>query len=168
MQKVCVMGLGYIGLPLASILANDGYQVLGVDIREDIITKINNGEACSKEPDLKTLVQAAIKAGNLKVSSTKPSKSNIFIIAVQTPLTKAKTADLNYVTRATESILPVLEKGNTVILESTVPPRTFIDVIAPILGKTVFKVGDDIYLAYAPERVLPGAILKELIENDRR
>ena len=167
MQKVCVIGLGYIGLPLASILANNGYQVLGVDIREDIITKINEGEACSKEPDLKTLVQAAINAGNLKVNS-KPSKSDIFIIAAQTPLTKAKTADLNYVTRAAKSILPVLEKRNTVILESTVPPRTLTDVIAPILGKTGFKVGDDIYLAYAPERVLPSAILKELIENDRR
>lgn len=166
MQKVCVIGLGYIGLPLASVLANNGYQVHGVDIREDILAKIRKGGGHLKEPGLENLVLSALDTGNLTVSAH-PRQSDVFIIAVQTPLTKTKTADLSYVKNAVKSITKVLEKGNTVIVESTVPPGTLADVITPLLDEAGFKAGENIYLAYSPERVLPGAILKELVEDDR-
>lgn len=166
MQKVCVIGLGYIGLPLATILANHGFKVLGMDVNADVVEMVNNGRLNVKEPGLQTLVQAAINSRNLKVA-TKPAKADFFIIAVQTPLTKEKSADLSYIKKAVESIVPLLERGKTVILESTVPPGTTKDIVMPILGRSGFKIGEEVFLAHSPERVLPGAILKELIENDR-
>lgn len=163
---ICVLGLGYIGLPSASILATQGYNVLGVDVRKDIVDKLNRGQIHIKEPGLATLVEAAVKSGRLK-SSLKPDFAEVFIIAVPTPITKKHKSDMSFVEMATKSIVPYLKQGNLVILESTSPPRTCIDMICPILEESGLKSGDDFFVAHSPERVLPGQILKELISNDR-
>lgn len=165
-QTLCVLGLGYIGLPTASTFATHGLKVTGVDTNPEIVKGLNNGEVHLFEPGLRTLVQAAIRSGNLVVHQ-KPKPADAFIIAVPTPFKEGKRADLGFVTAAAEAILPCLQKGNLVILESTSPPRTTVDVVAPILEKSGLKAGKDFYLAYSPERVLPGQILRELIENAR-
>jgi UDP-N-acetyl-D-mannosaminuronic acid dehydrogenase len=171
-EKICVLGLGYIGLPTASILANKGFKVLGVDVSKHAVDTINRGEIHIVEPDLDILVRSAVNSGNL-TASTKPAKADAFIICVPTPLVgeddpKAKKKpDLSYVEAATKSIVPVLEKGNLVVLESTSPPGTTRDMVAAIVAKAGFKVGSEIYVAHCPERVLPGQILKEAVGNDR-
>lgn len=166
MKRVCVMGLGYIGLPTASVLATNGFQVLGVDVGARIVETVNAGNIHIEEPGLHTIVRAAIGSGNLR-ASLEPEKADVFFIAVPTPLTSDKKADMSYVCQAAEHIVPFLEKGNLVILESTSPPGTCRDLLKPILEKSGLEVGRDIHLAHCPERVLPGKILKELIENDR-
>jgi len=165
-MKICVIGLGYIGLPTASILATHGYEVIGIDINSEIIKIINNGGIHIEEPGLHTLVQAAIKSGKLK-AATEPEPADIFIIAVPTPFTKEKKADLSYVRSAAKSIAPLISKGNLIILESTSPPGTCKDILKPIFESFSLKGGRDYYLAHCPERVLPGYTLKELIQNDR-
>lgn len=165
-KKVCVMGLGYIGLPTASVLASNGFEVLGVDVRSDVVETVNRGDIHIEEPGLHTVVQAAIQSGNL-CASHEPEVADVFLIAVPTPLDDHKCADMQYVRQAAESIVPHLRRGNLVILESTSPPGTCRDLLKPILESNGLVVGEDIYLAYCPERVLPGKILKELIENDR-
>jgi len=166
MKKVCVIGLGYIGLPTASMLATHGFDVLGVDVNSEIVKIINNGGIHIEEPGLHTLVQAAIKSSKLK-AATEPEPSDIFIIAVPTPFTKEKKADLGYIKSAAKSIAPLICKDNLVILESTSPPGTCRDLLEPIFKSFDLKVGKDYYLAHCPERVLPGCTLKELIQNDR-
>lgn len=166
MKKICVVGLGYIGLPTASIFASSGHQVLGVDINPAIVEIINRGDIHIEEPGLKTVVQAAINSGNLRASLT-PSEADVFILAVPTPITTDKRADLTYVEAATHTILPYLRSGSLVILESTSPPRTTVDVLVPILEKSGLLIGEELFVAHSPERVLPGRILKELIENSR-
>ena len=165
-KTLCVLGLGYIGLPTASTFATHGIKVTGVDTNQEIIKGLNKGEVHLFEPGLRTLVQAAIQSGNL-VTSEKPKPADAFIIAVPTPFKEDKRADLDFVMAAAESILPCLKTGNLVILESTSPPRTTVDIVAPILEKSGLKAGQDFLLAYSPERVLPGQILRELIENAR-
>lgn len=165
-QTLCVLGLGYIGLPTASTFATSGLKVTGVDTKPEIVAGLNAGEVHLFEPGLRTLVQAALKSGNLTIKD-QPQASDAFIIAVPTPFKEDKQADLNFVRAAALSIAPVLEKNNLVILESTSPPRTTVDIIAPILEQSGLKAGRDFYLAYSPERVLPGQILRELIENAR-
>jgi len=165
-NKICVIGLGYIGLPTASTFATSGLQVVGVDVNSQIVAGLQNGELHIYEPGLRTLVQAALHSGHLTVSE-KPEAADAFIIAVPTPFHEDKRADLDFVKSATESIVPVLARGNLVVLESTSPPRTTLDVVAPILEKSGLKAGVDFQLAYSPERVLPGQILRELIENAR-
>ena len=165
-KKICVIGLGYIGLPTASMLANQGFNVLGVDISTDVVETINKGQIHIKEPGLKTVVQAAVNSGNLK-ASLKPEISDVFIIAVPTPITKEKKADMTHVIDATKSIAPFLKKGNLIILESTSPPGTTRDILVKELEKTGLKAGEGFKLAYCPERVIQGKIIKELIENDR-
>lgn len=164
-QKICVLGLGYIGLPTASILATKGYQVLGVDISERIIKTINKGEIHIVEPDLDVLVKSAVNSGKLK-ASLKPEKADVFFICVPTPFKENHVPDISYVEAASRSIIPYLEKNNLVILESTSPPQTTLKV-AEIISQSGLKVGKDIFLAHAPERVLPGNILNEAINNDR-
>ena len=169
MKKVCVLGLGYIGLPTASLLANNGYQVVGVDDNDSIIEIINSGGVHIEEPGLKTIVTAAINSGLLKVKN-KPEPADIFFIAVPTPVDKSvddAIVDLSYVEDAANVIVPHLKKGNLVILESTVPPGTSENLVAPIIEKSGLKVGVDLYLAHCPERVLPGSTLHELIHNNR-
>jgi UDP-N-acetyl-D-mannosaminuronic acid dehydrogenase len=165
-QTLCILGLGYIGLPTASTFATHGMNVVGVDTNPEIVHRLKNGDVHLFEPGLRTLVQAALRSGNLTVSQA-PGSADAFIIAVPTPFKDGKRADLDFVVSAAESIVPHLKKGNLVILESTSPPRTTVDVVAPILEKSGLKAGADFHLAYSPERVLPGQILRELIENAR-
>ncbi len=166
MQSICVIGLGYIGLPTSSILAAKGYQVLGVDVSPEVVNTINNGKIHITEPDLDLFVKAAVQSGKLRASLT-PEKSDVFIIAVPTPFSANKKPDMSYVEAATRNILPVLESGNLVILESTSPPATCEKIIAPILREAGFTPGQDIHLAHCPERVLPGQIMREVVENER-
>lgn len=165
-NKICVLGLGYIGLPTASTFATNGLRVVGVDVNTQVVNRLKNGELHIYEPGLRTLVQAAVVSGNLTISD-KPEPADAFIIAVPTPFYDDKRADLSYVISAAESITPHLKRGNLVVLESTSPPRTTCDVVAPILEESGLKAGEDFFLAYSPERVLPGQILRELIENAR-
>jgi len=166
MQKICVLGLGYIGLPTAAMFATHGYQVLGVDVNKMVIDTLNKGEIHIEEPGLKTLVKGAVNSDQLKIG-LKPAPSDVYIIAVPTPITEEKKADMSYVVSAARSIVPVLEEGNLVILEATSPPRTTIDLVQPILEEGGLKGGEDFLLAYSPERVLPGKILNELVNNSR-
>lgn len=165
-SKICVLGLGYIGLPTASTFATHGVRVVGVDVNPQVVETLQNGGLHIHEPGLRTLVQAALKSGNLSIS-THPEEAQAFIIAVPTPFKEDNKADLEYVISASEAIVPHLQPGNLVVLESTSPPRTTIDVVAPILEKSGLKAGKDFHLAYSPERVLPGQILRELIDNAR-
>ncbi len=171
--KVCVMGLGYIGLPTAALLANRGYEVVGVDVKRDVVEIINSGKIHIKEPGLDTFVKAAVQSGKLK-AYIKPKESDVFIIAVPTPFyndnSEVPKPNIEYVLDATNIIAPYLKEGNIVILESTSPVGTT-EKITNLLKKIrpeLFK-NDDIrlYIAHCPERVLPGRIMKELIENDR-
>ncbi len=175
-NKICVLGLGYIGLPTASTFAANGVKVVGVDIDLRIVETLRKGEIHIHEPGLRTLVEAAIKSGNLRVENS-PEEADAFMIAVPTPFFHDKTgeyngetfklADMRAVTSAAEAITPHLRKGNLVVLESTSPPRTTVDLVGPILEKSGLKAGVDFHLAYSPERVLPGQILRELIDNAR-
>ena len=165
-DSLCVIGMGYIGLPTASIFASNGIHVTGMDINEDIIEGLKAGKLHIFEPGLRGLVMDAISSGRL-VISTEVCPADAFIIAVPTPFYEDKRADLRAVISATESILPHLKKGNLVILESTSPPRTTVDIVAPILEESGLKSGQDFMLAYSPERVLPGRILRELVDNAR-
>jgi len=165
-NKICVLGLGYIGLPTASTFATHGINVVGVDVNNRIVKTLKNGDIHIHEPGLRTLVQAAIGSKKLTVS-TLPEPSDAFIISVPTPFLEDKRADMSYVIAAAQAIVPFLRSGNLVVLESTSPPRTTIDIVAPILERSGLKAGEDFSLAYSPERVLPGQILRELIENAR-
>lgn len=166
-QKLCVLGLGYIGLPTASTFATHGLEVVGVDVNEKVIATLQSGGLHIHEPGLRTLVSGAINSGMLRVAA-RPEPADAFIIAVPTPFFDSdKRADMRAVKSAAEAITPHLQKGNLVVLESTSPPRTTVDLVAPILEKSGLKAGSDFHLAYSPERVLPGQILRELIENAR-
>jgi UDP-N-acetyl-D-mannosaminuronic acid dehydrogenase len=175
-QKICVLGLGYIGLPTASTFATHGIEVIGVDVNRRVLDTLKNGGIHIHEPGLRTIVEAAIKSGKLTVSE-RPEEADAFLIAVPTPFYPDKTgeynddiyklADMRAVTSAAEAIVPFLRKGNLVVLESTSPPRTTVDLVKPILERSGLKAGSDFHLAYSPERVLPGQILRELIENAR-
>jgi UDP-N-acetyl-D-mannosaminuronic acid dehydrogenase len=166
-QKLCVLGLGYIGLPTASTFATHGLDVVGVDVNQKVVETLQSGGLHIHEPGLRTLVQDAIQTGNLRVA-TQPEPADAFIIAVPTPFfDDDKRADMRAVISAAEAITPYLQKGNLVVLESTSPPRTTIDLVAPILEISGLKAGVDFHLVYSPERVLPGQILRELIENAR-
>lgn len=165
-RKICVIGLGYIGLPTASLLGTKGYQVLGVDVSARVVDTINSGNIHIVEPDLDILVKSAVQAGNL-AASQQPVEADVFIIAVPTPFTEGKKPDLTYVEQATQSICPFVKPGNLVILESTSPVGTTDEVVARILIQNGHNVGTDVFVAHCPERVLPGRILVELVENDR-
>jgi len=175
-DRICVLGLGYIGLPTASTFAVHGVKVIGVDVNPRVIETLQNGGLHIHEPGLRTLVGAALRSGNLVVSA-QPQEADAFLIAVPTPFYGDRTgeyngqtyklADLRAVTSAAEAIVPFLRRGNLVMLESTSPPRTTTDLVAPILERSGLQAGRDFYLAYSPERVLPGQILRELIENAR-
>ncbi len=164
MKKICVIGLGYIGLPTASLLATKGFDVLGVDIRADVVEKLNRGEIHIVEPGLDVLVKSAVHSGNFK-ASPKPALADIFILAVPTPFHEDKTPDITYVEAATRSIAPFLAEGNLVILESTSPVGTTAHIQKII--STMRPELKNIYYAHCPERVIPGKVLQELIENDR-
>ena len=158
------MGLGYIGLPTAALLANRKYHVHGVDVVQSTVDTINQGKIHIVEPDLDTFVRSAVNSGNL-IADTKPKKSDVFIIAVPTPFHEGYVPDIDYVISAAKSIAPYVKEGNIVILESTSPVGTT-DKVAEVLqdnGVDITKV----HIAHCPERVLPGQIMRELVENDR-
>jgi len=175
MPKVCMVGLGYIGLPTAAVIARSGMDVLGVDISEAVVETINRGEIHIEEVDLDALVQAVVRSGNLR-AATAMSPADVFVIAVPTPFEKDghHTPDISYVLAAIRDVAKVLKAGDIVILESTSPVGTteaLRDLIAnerPDL-KLPGRAGGaaEIAIAYCPERVLPGKILDELIHNDR-
>src|SRR5215469_1370962 len=167
MKTVCVLGLGYIGLPTASMFALAGHEVIGVDPSPRVQAALKAGRASLDEPELQALVSDALNSSRLHVK-TQPETADAFVIAVPTPLDPStNTADLSFVERAAYDILPLLRPGNLVVLESTVPPGTTRDVLAPILAESGLQPGQDIHLAHCPERVLPGRILMELADNDR-
>ncbi len=190
-SKVCVVGLGYIGLPTSALLANRGYDVLGVDIAQDVVDTINQGKIHIVEPELDTFVCSAVESGRF-IADTKPDIADIFIIAVPTPFRSTPstiddqpstfsghtpTPNIDYVISATRSIAPYVREGNIVILESTSPVGTT-DKVAEVLAEMrpeFFEIDDltfkiehsKLFVAHCPERVLPGRIMCELIENDR-
>lgn len=163
---ICVMGLGYIGLPTAAMLATSGAMVLGVDTNAAVVDTVGRGGIHIEEPGLKTVVRAAIGSGHLRTAAA-AAPAGVFIIAVPTPITPDKRADMACVVGAVEAIVPHLRPGNLVILESTSPPGTCAGLVRPILERSGLKVGESLHLAHCPERVLPGRILTELIANDR-
>lgn len=165
-KKICIVGLGYIGLPTAAMFATHGHSIVGVDVKQDIIDSLNKGKITIEEPYLDIMVQAAVTSGNLRAQLS-PEEAEVFIIAVPTPINPDKTADMSYVRNAAESIVPYLREGNIVILESTSPPRTVEDLMLPILMKSGLDIGKQLLVAHSPERVLPGKILIELVENNR-
>jgi UDP-N-acetyl-D-mannosaminuronic acid dehydrogenase len=168
--KICVLGLGYIGLPTASMFASHGYRVHGVDTEPHVIATLRKGEVHIEEPGLSTIVKGALKARNLTVGP-EPVASDVFVIAVQTPCRFGRgafpRADLRHVLTAAKMILPRLRRDNLVILESTCPPGTSSRVLIPLLATSGLRSGEEFGFAYCPERVMPGKALKELVENDR-
>jgi UDP-N-acetyl-D-mannosaminuronic acid dehydrogenase len=166
MTTICILGLGYIGLPTASLFASNNYRVIGVDTNEQIIASLNSGKLHIQEPGLAEIVQKALSSGNLVIKS-KPDLADAFVIAVPTPFNSDKTADMRAVISAANAIVPYLRQNNLVVLESTSPPRTTINLVKTILEKSGLKAGVDFFLAYSPERVLPGQIIAELVKNDR-
>ena len=173
MRKICVVGLGYIGLPTALLFAVSGYEVVGVDIKRSITEKVNRKVMPFDEKGLQELLIKAIDSHRFRASTT-PEKADVFIIAVPTPFDKKnRMADLSYVIEATKSIASLLEKGNLVIIESTVPPGVCEKCIIPILeencntGKVGLKAKEDFFVAHCPERAIPGNTLYEMMNNDR-
>jgi UDP-N-acetyl-D-mannosaminuronic acid dehydrogenase len=160
-----VVGLGYIGLPTAAMFATHGLSVHGVDVSPRVIDALKRGTIHIEEPGLEAFVRSALQTGRLTAGTT-PVEADAFILAVPTPCREDHKPDLSYIEAAAESILPVLRPGNLVILESTSPPGTTLGLV-PILERSGLKVGEDLLLAHSPERVLPGRILTELVENDR-
>jgi len=165
-KKICVIGLGYIGLPTASLLGTKGFHVHGVDVSEHVVNTINKGKIHIVEPDLDIMVRSAVNAGNLK-AGLEPVEADIFIIAVPTPFKGDHEPDLSYVESATKMISPYVKPGNLVILESTSPVGTTDEVVAKILSDDGHDIDKEVHVAHCPERVLPGRILIELVENDR-
>jgi UDP-N-acetyl-D-mannosaminuronic acid dehydrogenase len=165
-KKIYILGLGYIGLPTASMFATNGYTVIGVDINSRVVETINKRGIHIQEPGLHTLVQAAVKSGHLRAVS-EVEDADVYIIAVPTPIRDDKRADLSYVCQAARSIAPFLKPGALVILESTSPPGTCVEILKPLLEESGLKAGSDFGLAHCPERVIPGRTMRELIQNDR-
>ena len=163
-KKICVIGLGYIGLPTAALLANRGYSVHGVDVIQSTVDTINRGEIHIVEPELDTFVRSAVKSGKLN-ASLKPDIADVFIIAVPTPFHKGYVPNVDYVVSATKAIAPYLQDSNIVILESTSPVGTT-ELVEETLKESSVDTSK-LYIAHCPERVLPGQIMRELVENDR-
>ncbi|MCJ8010472.1 UDP-N-acetyl-D-mannosamine dehydrogenase [Paenibacillus sp. KQZ6P-2] len=171
-KKVCVVGLGYIGLPTASLLAMRGFQVHGVDVNIHTVEGINQGKVHITEPELDRAVQSAVQSGLLQ-ASTVPAEADIFILAVPTPFRENNRPDLTYVEQAAKAVIPFLRPGNLIILESTSPVGTTERIADWIMeAREDLSLSDSllynrIYISYCPERVLPGQIMHELVENDR-
>jgi UDP-N-acetyl-D-mannosaminuronic acid dehydrogenase len=171
--KVAVIGLGYIGLPTAAVIARTGARVLGIDVSQAVVDTVNSGQVHIEEVDLDGLVSGVVARGTL-TAATEVAPADVFVIAVPTPFADDHRPDVSYVLQAASSIAPVLKAGDTVILESTSPVGTteqLRDLLAGLRPdlRVPGRTGDpaDIAIAYCPERVLPGRILVELIDNDR-
>ncbi|OFX14213.1 MAG: hypothetical protein A2Z18_08010 [Armatimonadetes bacterium RBG_16_58_9] len=165
-MKVCVIGLGYIGLPTATLAAVAGHEVTGVDTNPAVVESLSNAVSHIHEPGLAELLTRAVVQGRLKAQRD-VVEADVFIVAVPTPITCDKTADLEYVTQAAHSVVGHLSEGSLFIIESTIPPGCTEDVVIPILEESHLKAGEDFHVAHCPERVLPGRLLHELVHNDR-
>ncbi len=172
-EKICVVGLGYVGLPTAAVFASRGVQVAGVDTNINTVETINQGRVHIVEPDLDIMVNGAVSAGKLK-ATTSPEKADAYIIAVPTPFTNGNKPDLSFVEAAARSIAPVLEIGALVVIESTCPVGTTEKVCAWLAEERsdlsfphVAGSEADVQVSHSPERVLPGRVLLELVRNDR-
>lgn len=167
-MKLTTVGLGYIGLPTSIMFAKHGVEVRGVDINEKAVERLNNGQIHIEEPGLQEMYEEVLKTGNF-TAAMEPAEADAFIISVPTPNNddEYESCDISIVMSAVKNIIPYLKKGNTVIVESTIAPRTMDDHVKPYIESQGFTVGEDIYLVHCPERVLPGKILEELIYNNR-
>ena len=172
-EKVCVIGLGYVGLPTAASLARRGVSVLGVDVNEKTVALINKGHVHIVEPDLDILVSGAVATGKL-AAATRPEPADAFIIAVPTPLTGEHRPDLSHLRAAAQELAPVLKAGDLIVIESTSPVGTTEAVAEWLAGwrpDLAFPHRQDdaagVDIAYSPERVLPGRVITELVRNDR-
>lgn len=171
-QRVAVIGLGYIGLPTAAILASHGHQVVGVDVNPKHVDAVNRGEVPFVEPDLGTQVAGAVSQGNLRAQAETPP-ADVYIIAVPTPFKDGYEADLSYIDAATDAIVPHLQGGELIILESTSPPGATqhladrIRTARPELTTNDAASPKNVDVAHCPERVLPGRVMVELVTNDR-
>ncbi|GAB3531948.1 UDP-N-acetyl-D-mannosamine dehydrogenase [Arthrobacter tecti] len=171
-ETVAVIGLGYIGLPTAAILATNGLKVVGVDVNQNTVEAVNRGEVPFVEPDLSVHVTGAVGQGNLSASNETPS-AEAYIVAVPTPFKEDKSADLSYIDAAARGIAPRLKGGELVILESTSPPGAtqhlaeYLIELRPDLSLRGEEGRPEILLAHCPERVLPGRVMIELVTNDR-
>ncbi len=167
MKSICVIGIGYVGLPTAAMFAGKGHRVVGFDLNQKAVDALNKGEIIIEEPGLGDLVKEVVAKGNLTAQTTCPDDCDVYIIAVPTPINEDKTADMRYVESATRSVVPCVRKGCVVILESTSPPRTVEDLMLPILKETGLEIGEELLVAHSPERILPGRVLEELRTNSR-
>lgn len=170
---ISIVGLGYIGLPTAAVFASRKIPVIGVDVNQQAVDTINRGEIHIVEPDLDMVVHAAVKAGYLRATIT-PEPADVFLIAVPTPFKGDHEPDLTYIESACKSIAPVLKKGDLVILESTSPVGAteqmaawMADARLDLTFPQTHGENSDIRVAHCPERVLPGHVLRELVQNDR-
>lgn len=168
---VAVIGLGHVGLPTAAIFADVGYRVTGADINRERVRAVSSGENPIEEPKLSKIIKTTVRRGKLKATtqiSQAAKEADVVIICVPTPLTEDKQPDLSYLKEACSDIAKGLSKGKIVIVESTVPPATMEDIVAPILEKeSGMKCGSEFWLVYCPERIAPGRALREFVENDR-
>ena len=171
--KVTMIGLGYIGLPTAAVMADNGYEVIGYDVNPLIVQTVNRGEIHIVEPGLQELVGKVVSSGTLRASSTL-EESDIFVIAVPTPFKEGYVPDLRFIEEVAKTLAPVLKKGDLVVLESTSPVGTTEKLAAWLAtdNQQLVFPGDsekmpDVNIAYCPERVLPGKMLEELVNNDR-
>lgn len=166
MDKICVIGLGYVGLPSAALIAKAGYEVIGVDVNKELVSELQNGKCRLEEPDVNELVEGVLKEGRLTVS-TSPAEADIFIVCVPTPVDQNGDADLSMVAAATKAAAPFVRKGNLVILESTSPINTTRDIIGGALKEVDLDPYSDVDVCYCPERVFPGNTINEILYNDR-
>ncbi len=167
-MKICVIGLGYIGLPTAAMFSNYGCEVVGVDVKAEVVEVLNQGKIHIEEPGLGDMIRKSVLNGTFR-ASTSPEEADVFIIAVPTPNNDDfyMSCDLTHVLQACSSIIPHVNKGTVVIVESTIAPRSMDDFVKPLFERHGKVIGEDIFLAHCPERVLPGQILHELIHNNR-
>lgn len=165
MKKVVFVGLGYIGLPTAAVAAHHGYQVVGVDVNPSVVETVNQGKVHIVEPDLDRVVREAVQSGSLRAVS-RPEEADAFFIVVPTPFKQNHRADITYVEAATRSVIPCLRPGNLFVIESTSPVMTT-ERMAELIFSQRPELKGQIYIAYCPERVLPGNTLYELVHNDR-
>lgn len=164
-MKACFMGLGYIGLPTAIIAAKHGIKVTGVDINPKVVEMTNQGHLHIIEPGMEEILQEVVKIGNLKASTT-PEISDAYFMVVPTPFKGNHEPDISYVESATRAVLPLLKEGDLYVIESTSPVGTT-DKMKDLIFSERPELTDKIYIAYCPERVLPGNVIYELVHNDR-
>lgn len=165
-MKLTVIGLGYIGLPTALLFASKGIKTTGVDINKEIISSLKKGVLPIEEPGLQDLLNEVIQ-NEVFTPSTEIEKGDYYIIAVPTPSKPDNSCDFQYLISAIEGLNRHIKKGDTIIVESTISPRTTIDIVKPLIEKQGYEIGKDVYLAHCPERVLPGQILYEMVNNNR-